>query len=105
MSKGKDLGKRVVRRSEDVGRDVKTGMSRAGTKLSKGAHTLGHDARRAGTKARAATERGWARARPKLSKGAHTLGRDARRAGTKTREVTERGWARASARLKRSRSA
>jgi len=68
MSKGKDLGKRVVRRSEDVGRDVKTGMSRAGTKLSKGAHTLGHDARRAGTKTREVTERGWARASARLKR-------------------------------------
>lgn len=72
MSNGKDLGKRIVKRSEKLGRDVKAGMAHAGTKMNAGARTLGRDVRRAGKKAGMATERGWARAGQRLKRNRRT---------------------------------
>ncbi|MGA8543519.1 MAG: hypothetical protein WB947_08305 [Thermoplasmata archaeon] len=54
--------------SKTVGRDVKKGLGRAGTKLNAGARTLGRDVRITDRKARDATKRGWARAGKRLKR-------------------------------------
>jgi hypothetical protein len=56
--RGKSLGKKVVRGSETVGRDVKKGMSR----VAKGARTVGRDVEKGGKRMGRATRSGMTRA-------------------------------------------
>ena len=65
-ARGKSLERKVVRGTETAGLDVRKGMARARTKLSKGARTVGRDVERAGKRVGKATRRGLTRADARL---------------------------------------
>jgi hypothetical protein len=67
-TRGKSLEKKVVRGSETVGRDMKKGMSRAGTKIRSGARTVRVDVERAGKRVKKATEHSMTRAGNRLKR-------------------------------------
>lgn len=67
--RGRNIEKKVVRGSKTVGRDVKKGMGRAGTKLESGAKVVGRDVKRAGKRVKTATRHGMARVGSKLRSG------------------------------------
>jgi hypothetical protein len=64
--RGKSLERKVVRGSETVGRDVKSGVKRAGRKLRSGAGTVGRDVRSMGRRMEKATKHGVNRAEDRL---------------------------------------
>jgi hypothetical protein len=70
-ARGKSLEKKVVRGSETVGRDVKKGMTRAGTKIRHGARTVRVDVERAGKRVKTATEHSMVRAGNRLKRARH----------------------------------
>jgi hypothetical protein len=55
---GRNLEKKVAGGSRTVGRDVKKGMSRVGTKAKSGARTVVRDVERAGRKVRLVARHG-----------------------------------------------
>ncbi len=60
--RGKSLETKVVRGSKTVGRDMKKGMVRAGSMVTRSAKTVGGDVERAGKRVGRATKRGLVRA-------------------------------------------